>query len=677
MIDWLLNGEPREAQLEALRRSYRGVATRDRIDDEPFVRAVPKSNGEPAKGWGHLLEMRVGKTPTYLNEFGLFRRDFGIKWNIIFSPNAFKEDWPIEAEKFGLDAPAFALDTSSLKKTQAWVDKHQRTGGLLSVNYEAMRSAPVMALLASLVGRETMIGADESVKIKTHNSGFTKNALELAKSCAVRRILSGKPVVQGPHDLWSQLRFIGELDGFMYHPFKSAFCKMGGFQGKQIIGVKDPERLNAILDRCSWNGRKTDWLKTPGVFYGERQVALRPDQLARYRQMQEDFLTELEDGTTVASDQIVTKLLKMQQIASGFIIDEDGTTHDLMPVEQNPKLNAIRDILAEEAITKIIVITNFHRSLDLLEQALAPWNPAVIRGAAWHGKNDRPIVNEKDRFNNDPRCRVLIGQSQAIKYGHTLMGSNEGENNRCYTVIMHENSYSLDDRSQGEERPQGVGQLQPIDVIDFICTEEDYKPIRALQRKEDMSAAILGYDRSTGLLPHTPSCPGRGIGRASEGSPAIYIAQPHTDAPRAPPTAHGELRSGRRPLAFAGPFRGRSLRGGIFIQLLRGRRLGVNVGEGDRAGLADAQADVLDDNQQVLIVVIGGDANIQPLGQFRTGLGHAASHLFPVGSHGFEGGFAPEFLLERLGNSRVHASSDIHGSFPPHRARQTALCSFT
>lgn len=505
MIDWLLNGDPREAQLEALRRSYRGLATKDRVDDEPFHRPVPKSNGEPAKGWGHLLEMRVGKTPTYLNEYALFRRDHGIRFNIILSPNAFKEDWPIEAEKFGLDAPSFALDAKNVKKAQAWVDKYQRMGGLLAVNYEAMRSAAVKALLASIVGRETMMGADESVKIKTFNSGFTKDALELAKACGVRRILSGKPVVQGPHDLWSQLRFIGELDGFMYHPFKGAFCQMGGFQGKAIIGVKDPTRLNAILDRCSWNARKIDWLKTPGVLYGERKVELRPDQLTRYRQMQEDFLTELADGTVVAADQIITKLLKMQQIASGFIIDEDGVTHDLMPPEQNPKANAIRDILAEEAITKIIVITHFHRSLDILEKALAPWNPAVIRGADWHREQERPITAEKDRFNNDPRCRVMIGQSEAIKYGHTLMGSNEGENNRCYTIIMHENSYSLDNRSQGEERPQGVGQLQPIDVLDMICTEEDYKPIRALQRKEDMSAAILGYDRSTGLLPHTPA----------------------------------------------------------------------------------------------------------------------------------------------------------------------------
>lgn len=505
MIDWLLSRDPREAQLEAIRRSWRGVATKDSVDGPTFHRPIPGHTGMPAKGWGHLLEMRVGKTPTHLNEIALFRRDFGFKWHIVFAPNAFKEDWPIEAGKFGLDIPTFALESANRRKAQAWIDANQKHGGLISVNWEAAKSRDNMALLEQITGDKTTLGGDESISIKNPQSATTKSMLAFATLCAVRRIMTGKPITQGAHDLWAQLRFIGEIDGFMFHPFRGAFCQMGGFQGKKVIGVKNEDRLQTILARSTFNARKVDWLKTPGRDYAERKITLLPDQERAYRQMQDDFLVELANGSIVAADQIITKLIKMQQIASGFIIDEDGTTHEMMPLDKNPKIAEIRSMLENEIEGKVIIITHFTKSMDMLEAALAEYQPAVIRGEQWHKANGRPIVDEKARFNGDPRCRVIIGQDQAIRYGHTLMGSDEA--GRCHTLLFHENTYSLNDRSQGEERPQGEGQQAPISIWDFVATREDYAPIRALQRKEDVAALLLRYDRSTGLLPPRPDAP--------------------------------------------------------------------------------------------------------------------------------------------------------------------------
>jgi len=105
-VDWLLDCEPRIVQLEATARSYTGVAYRSHKND-----CMPKNGkrlkhaGSPADGWGQLLEMRLGKSPLLLNEFQLFRRDYGLRRLVIFSPNQYKTSWKLEAQKFGVELP--------------------------------------------------------------------------------------------------------------------------------------------------------------------------------------------------------------------------------------------------------------------------------------------------------------------------------------------------------------------------------------------------------------------------------------------------------------------------------------------------------------------------------------------------------------------------------------------
>jgi hypothetical protein len=218
-----------------------------------------------------------------------------------------------------------------------------------------------------------------------------------------------------------------------------------------------------------------------------------------YEAMEKDLIVELENGTVVSADQIVTKYLKMAQIASGYIIDENKVSHDLIPPMKNPKLLEVRRMFEEEFTGKVIVIANWRRSMDLLEEILAPWNPAVIRGNPWHEASGRTKADEKARFNGDAKCRVMLGQTQAIKFGHTLMGNSADP---CLDTLFYENSYSIDDRGQGEQRNQGAGQVGSATMWDFYVTERDREVVLSLQGKEDIVAVALRYDRSTGILPH-------------------------------------------------------------------------------------------------------------------------------------------------------------------------------
>lgn len=497
-IPWLLKGQPRIAQLEALSRSYRGVAIRDNKDADPVPRLL-KHHGTYARGWGHFLEPRVGKTPTFLNEFMLLRKDHDFENAVIFAPNKYKLDWTLEANRFGIDVPTFAFESTRREEAARFVNKN-RSGFLLSVNWEVATSNDTCRFLETIIGPKTIIGGDESIEIKGHKSIRTVNVLQLSSKAGARRVLSGKPIVQGPADIWSQLRFCGAIDGFVYHAFKTVFSKMGGFKGKKVVGVQNEARFHEILDQWSWFARKIDWLKTPGRDYVECKYELIHEQMGHYRRMQDEFLTELGDGTLVVADQIVTKLLKLQQISSGFIIDENAKPHDIMPIISNPKINYVKQMIEEEITGKVIVIAHFTHSIEMLTEGLKAYNPAVIKGRA----SPEQTVAAKARFNNDRDCRVIIGQGQAIRYGHTLMGNPDDP---CHDQIFFENDYNLNTRVQCEERAQGEGQSAPITMRDLFATKHDLAPIRALQRKEDMVAILMRYDRMTGLLPPKPEAP--------------------------------------------------------------------------------------------------------------------------------------------------------------------------
>ncbi len=458
---------PRDVQIEALRRA------------------------DGHRGWAHFLDMRLGKTSVALNEFMTLRAE-GFKWMIVIAPNDFKHDWVLEVHNAGIDLPTMALESSKRKYFVEFVREHIGWGGIVAVNYEALRSKDNMDILETLCGPQTMIVADESIMIKGPSSVFTKAAIALAKMCGVRRCLTGKPITQGPHDLWAQLRFIGAISGWNFIAFRNAFCRMGGFQGKQVKGAINEERLNEILSGCSWTARKRDWLKVPGVDYMSRRIRMLPDQKERYDRMDEEFLTELASGDVVSADQVVTKLMKLQQIASGFIIDEEGVARELVALEDNPKILAVLNLLDNELTSKLIVFYHFRHSGAALRLALNRFN------TAWIGSAELDVIGEKEKFTNDSTCRVMLAQIKAAKYGHNLMAN---ETDPCFTSVFYENTYSLDDRSQAEERNQGAGQQCPVTVIDFIAAKRDEMVIESLRRKEDVAASVLRYARETGVLP--------------------------------------------------------------------------------------------------------------------------------------------------------------------------------
>lgn len=452
-------------------------------------------------GAAYFMEQGLGKTRTLLMDFADKVVEGTCQRLVVICPNSFKGGWLDEIEKWGYDFDVFLWEAGNEQDAYRWLKRVGEKPPVLVMNYEAIRPKVTRTkkrrnfslgvgqqFIADFVrDRLCMIGFDESIQISTFDSVQTHGALEITKWFNWQRDLSGKPIKTGPQDLWSQMRAIGALNGREYFPFRAAFCRMGGFMGKQVLGAQNEDILAELIDPYIFRATKADWTDLPPKIYSIREYKLSPEMRAKYKSMEEEFVLWLERGDAVTIDTAVTKYIKLAQIQAGFIFDNDSKTEWLVDDDHNPRLKALDEFIETELVGKIIVVANHRPVVDQLLRHYVEMKPAVIRG----GMSTAEIENQKRIFNTGDDCRIII-ITKAGKYGHTLLGNQAVREHACSTMAFYENTYSLDDRSQLEDRSHRHGQIQDtMDYIDFTGTPLDKNCVRSLQRKEGIFQSVF------------------------------------------------------------------------------------------------------------------------------------------------------------------------------------------
>lgn len=454
------------------------------------------------RGFNYFMEQGLGKTGVaYMDFLEKVAQRLATRM-VVIAPNSFKEGWVQEAKDWGFEVEPFVYDSGNDYYNEKFLATNYTKPPVLVINYDALRprgekkpgkktvwteSAGAKFVRRFIAGRNCFLAIDESIQISTHDVAQTIGVIMLAKEFAFVRNLSGKPIKLGPHDLWSQMRAIGELEGKNYYAFRGAFCRMGGYGMKQVMGAQNEEILEELIAPYTFRATKADWTDLPPKVWTTREYELGPMLLPHYRSMFDEFVVWLDSGEVVTIDAAITKYMKLAQIQSGFIFDENKKVNWLVPPAKNRRLQALREFYDNEVTGKLIVVYNHKPVRDLLLEAFKDAKPALI-----HGKMDGAVIQEnKRRFNEDDDCRIIF-ITKAAKYGHTLLGNQSMPEHACSQMAFFENTYSMDDRSQLEDRPHRHGQLRDLmSYTDFVGTKLDREMIGGLQRKEGIFQAIF------------------------------------------------------------------------------------------------------------------------------------------------------------------------------------------
>tara|TARA_R100000149_G_scaffold39039_1_gene15040 strand:+ start:2188 stop:3627 length:1440 start_codon:yes stop_codon:yes gene_type:complete len=338
---------------------------------------------------------------------------------------------------------------------------------------------------------KAMLAVDESTTIKSRTANRTKNLIKISRNAPYRRILTGSPVTKSPLDLYTQCEFLEHyiLGHSSFWTFQNRYAKMirktmGAHSFNHIVGYQNLEELNGIIEPFSFRVRKEDCLDLPDKVYTQRSVELTKEQRVLYDQMKKNAMSVIENEGIMSASTVLTQILRLQQVCSGFAKLEDGR---IVKVANN-KLPELLSVL-EETDGKVIIWGNFTYDLELIQQELMKTYGADSV-ELFYGNTpaeQRQLIVERFQDPNDP-LRFFVGQPRTGGYGLTLTEAN--------TVIYYSNGYDLEVRLQSEDRAHRIGQTNKVTYIDITAEDTvDQKVIKALRSKIDISTTVLaeGY----------------------------------------------------------------------------------------------------------------------------------------------------------------------------------------
>jgi hypothetical protein len=339
--------------------------------------------------------------------------------------------------------------------------------------------------------RRTLLVVDESSCVKHYQSLNSRTILNLSKLAAGARVLNGTPITQTAMDYFIPLKCMGELNGWKPLAYRNRFTRLGGFMGRQIVGMRNEDELYEILERCSMRALRKDWdAGHTEPIYIPVHLEMTNKQRVHYREMMDEFFTVVND-MEVSADMVLTQMNKLQQISSCLALGGDQIEL-IEDAKDNPKIQAVKDIL-DGGPGKMVVDYTYQASGAILMDQLtkAKLHPANLRGRM----KAEEFMLEKTRFNTDSDCHVLVAQEQAACLGHNLSGS---EGDRCTRMVFYENSYNLRDRLQMVDRNYHAF-ADELSVYDLITSPADAAAVAALVAKKtqaDLADAILAVARA-------------------------------------------------------------------------------------------------------------------------------------------------------------------------------------
>ena len=369
------------------------------------------------------------------------------------------------------------------------------------------------------------IVADESHRIKNPSSQRTKACMRLS-SKAYRRYLLTATLSQGnPWDIYSQGKFLAPY--FIpedYRQFDQTYIVKSKGKIPIVVGYKGLHVLNERVAGVSSEQRLEDCVDMPERSFETIFFSLSPAQKKAYNEAVETLELTQDTGEPLNLTNSAIRISKLLQLCSGFMyLPQDTTICDTcirMPVcaavgiqpgnptctypnlkkeithyTPNPKLTALEDKLIDLLPSgKTIIWAVFNEELNLIEDLLERNNWGYVRVDGTTTHNIKALA---DKFNDDPECKIYLGQI------HTGVSVTL---NAAQYMVYYSRNWSLDDRIQSLGRNYRLGQHKKTVVYD-LCAEHtvEVQQLQALQSKDDIAQLLTRRVQCT-LCEKYPEC---------------------------------------------------------------------------------------------------------------------------------------------------------------------------
>lgn len=359
---------------------------------------------------------------------------------LVVCPAAVKQVWVGEFKKFS-PVQRKVLKANGIHELNSWL---RGKADVLIASYEMASKwvKHVNDLYDVLI-------LDEAHYVKTHNTQRTRAMLgtqcDGAKGLGLYAshvwFLTGTPAANDPTDVWPFLRFVGgtnlTLPTFTTRYFKSW---NGTFSARQEPRKEMVGELRALIERHSLRRTKDQaGLNLPPIWLTTQTVDGDTEEIL-------SLLREhpgLEQAIVAAIEQGGLSFLDAQHIST------------LRRLVGEAKAPAYLALLLEElrgGLEKVVVMGVHTRALMSLAEGL---ERAGVRSVSITGATSEPQrVAAVSEFQNDPACKVFIGNVRAAGTGLTLTAAAE--------IVMFESSWTPAENAQALMRVHRIGQTRTV-----------------------------------------------------------------------------------------------------------------------------------------------------------------------------------------------------------------------
>lgn len=455
-----------------------------------FLLANPKS--------GLFLDPGLGKTSISLSAIRLLRDSGQSKGVLLVAPlKVCQLTWPNEIIKWDNFCSLKSTTLHGKGKSTLW-----KPFDIYLINPEGLPWL-VRELLDGLVNGKDCpfdtLWIDESTKFKNHKSKTRFEVISKMLPLFKRRhIMTGTPAPRSYIDLWSQV--------FILDQGKSLFRNYYRFRGKYFYKPFDEAYSYNLKKDADTTIQKAiaplildmaqkDHLDIPDVTYNNIRVVLPAKALNHYKEVEQKFFTELDQGT-ISAGASAQASMKCHQISNGIAYED--IPEDLTPEEEkqfrktrkslfvhDAKIQALQELIDELNGKPLLVAYHYKHDLAALKKSFGTSTPTI--GSSTSEDELRQI----ERDWNAGKLPLLFGQPQSMGHGLNLQAT-------CKNVCWYSLTWNLEDYIQFNKRVhrQGVSGKVIIHHLISYQTVDEAMLLRLgdkAKSQQDLREAIKRY----------------------------------------------------------------------------------------------------------------------------------------------------------------------------------------
>lgn len=318
---------------------------------------------------------------------------------------------------------------------------------------------------------------DESQRLKDRGSKQSRMGRAL-RHALKKLILSGTPIEEAPQDLWPQFRFLApEVFGENWKDFDEEYLTPTGYMGykRKFRELKRDKFMSKIKPYSMRITKDVVGIKQAKII--RHPVRLRGEQRELYDAINRNMVAQWQ-GHDVASGMTITQNILLQQIAGGFVRDDEDTIHWV----GDAKLRKLKVVLQTRIEGPAIIFCKFKAEMAACRRVCKELGLSVaVISSKRKAKKNRPQLLAKFQAG---KIDVIISHVRTGGVGIDLWAAND--------AIFYSLSYSYIDYEQAKARLDCIGKKSSVRVHLIYAEKTIDEPIyETILSKRSVSDKLL------------------------------------------------------------------------------------------------------------------------------------------------------------------------------------------